>query len=116
MDDYPLPAEYSSTPDFVSRLSLSFDSLATTEVVLSHDPNLYELLSYIGYNFAFWFCLGFAFWLILSKLTSFCCPRRRRVHAQDDRLFVPSTRGTPVEEISDPNALEEVDKSSVAQE
>ncbi|KAK0428682.1 hypothetical protein QR680_010943 [Steinernema hermaphroditum] len=110
MDDYPLPAEYSSTPDFVSRLAVSFDSLATTEVVLSREPNLYELLSYIGYNFALWFCMGFAIWLIISKATSLCCPRRRRVHTEDsdDRLFVrSSTRCTPVEEISDPNKVEE---------
>ncbi|VDP06323.1 unnamed protein product [Heligmosomoides polygyrus] len=48
--------------DFVARLVLEYSTTRVTEVLITKDPNLYELLSYIGYNLATWFAIGHIIW------------------------------------------------------
>ncbi|KIH64073.1 hypothetical protein ANCDUO_05620 [Ancylostoma duodenale] len=62
IDQYDLPAAYQSTQDYVSRLVLEYSTMRVTEILVSKDPSLYELLSYIGYNIATWFAIGHIIW------------------------------------------------------
>ncbi|KAK6037373.1 hypothetical protein COOONC_25122 [Cooperia oncophora] len=62
VDQYDLPAVYRSTQDFVARLVLEYSTTLVTEVLVTKDPTLYELLSYIGYNLATWFAIGHIIW------------------------------------------------------
>lgn len=90
IEGYDLPEEYRTTQvsckitdyivemfiqvsifqDYVSRLVLEYSTMRTTEILVSKDPNIYELLSFIGYNMALWFTVGHILWY-LENLFSF---------------------------------------------
>ncbi|KAK6019975.1 hypothetical protein OSTOST_14378, partial [Ostertagia ostertagi] len=75
VDQYDLPPVYRSTQvgqDFVARLVLEYSTTRVTE-----DPNLYELLSYIGYNLATWFTIGHIIWSLYALIRdAFCCSNK----------------------------------------
>ncbi|KHJ83925.1 hypothetical protein OESDEN_16368 [Oesophagostomum dentatum] len=73
LDIYDLPSAYQTTTDYVSRLVLEYDSTQVTEVLVTKDPNLYELLSYIGYNIATWFAIGHIIWSVYALIRDGLC-------------------------------------------
>ncbi|CAI4229992.1 unnamed protein product [Auanema sp. JU1783] len=81
LDEYDLPSEYRNTQDFVARLTLEYTSMDIREVLDSKDPNLYEMLSFIGYNLALWFTIGYILWLLFAAASGLCCTggRSRKV-------------------------------------
>ncbi|XGW19783.1 hypothetical protein V3C99_003541 [Haemonchus contortus] len=77
VDQYDLPPVYRSTQDFVARLVLEYTTTRVTEVLLTKDPNLYELLSYIGYNLATWFAIGHMIWSVYRLIRdTVCCTNK----------------------------------------
>ncbi|RCN30414.1 hypothetical protein ANCCAN_23817 [Ancylostoma caninum] len=79
IDQYDLPAAYQSTQDYVSRLVLEYSTMRVTEVLVSKDPSLYELLSYIGYNIATWFAIGHIIWSVYVLIRdALCCSNKVR--------------------------------------
>ncbi|KAK6036624.1 hypothetical protein COOONC_25871, partial [Cooperia oncophora] len=63
-----------STQDFVARLVLEYSTTLVTEVLVTKDPTLYELLSYIGYNLATWFAIGHIIWSLYTMIrNALCC-------------------------------------------
>ncbi|KAL3114227.1 hypothetical protein niasHT_014071 [Heterodera trifolii] len=58
-----LPPEYQNTEDFVSRLSVSFDSFLVTELSSSKEMDVYKLLASFGYNL-WWFAIGHLLWTV----------------------------------------------------
>ncbi|ULU09259.1 hypothetical protein L3Y34_013988 [Caenorhabditis briggsae] len=76
IEGYDLPEEYRTTQDYVSRLVLEYSTMRTTEILVSKDPNIYELLSFIGYNMALWFTVGHILWSMFWYATGLCCPKR----------------------------------------
>ncbi|RCN48146.1 hypothetical protein ANCCAN_05831 [Ancylostoma caninum] len=77
IDQYDLPAAYQSTQDYVSRLVLEYSTMRVTEIVVSKDPSLYELLSYIGYNIATWFAIGHIIWSVYVLIRdALCCSNK----------------------------------------
>uniref|UniRef100_A0A0K0D0S8 Helitron_like_N domain-containing protein n=1 Tax=Angiostrongylus cantonensis TaxID=6313 RepID=A0A0K0D0S8_ANGCA len=58
IDHYDLPSVYQNTQDFVARLVLQYTTTQVTEVLKTNGSNVYDLLSYIGYNIATWFTIG----------------------------------------------------------
>ncbi|KAL3073267.1 hypothetical protein niasHT_036609 [Heterodera trifolii] len=58
-----LPPEYQNTEDFVSRLSVSFDSFLVTEMSSSKEMDVYKLLASFGYNL-WWFAIGHLLWTV----------------------------------------------------
>lgn len=77
IEGYDLPEEYRATQDYVSRLVLEYSTMRTTEILVSKDPNIYELLSFIGYNMALWFTVGHILWSMFWFATGLCCPKRQ---------------------------------------
>ncbi|ETN68852.1 hypothetical protein NECAME_05441 [Necator americanus] len=73
VDQYDLPAAYQSTQDYVARLVLEYSTMRVTEVLVSKDPSLYELLSYIGYNIATWFAIGHIIWSVYVWIRDIMC-------------------------------------------
>ncbi|VDL70585.1 unnamed protein product [Nippostrongylus brasiliensis] len=73
LDQYDLPSDYQTTQDFVARLVLEYSTTRTTEVLITSDPTLYELLSYIGYNLATWFCIGHIIWSLYALIRDHIC-------------------------------------------
>jgi hypothetical protein len=62
----PLKYNYSNNSfpqDFVSRLSLSFDSFLVKEVTVAKQMDLYQLLSTFGINL-WWFAIGHLIWFV----------------------------------------------------
>ncbi|KAL6729929.1 hypothetical protein Aduo_000938 [Ancylostoma duodenale] len=77
IDQYDLPAAYQSTQDYVSRLVLEYSTMRVTEILVSKDPSLYELLSYIGYNIATWFAIGHIIWSVYVLIRdTLCCSNK----------------------------------------
>ncbi|VDO57220.1 unnamed protein product [Haemonchus placei] len=64
-------------PDFVARLVLEYTTTRVTEVLVTKDPNLYELLSHIGYNLATWFAIGHMIWSVYRLIRdTVCCSNK----------------------------------------
>ncbi|KAF8368272.1 del-3 [Pristionchus pacificus] len=76
-EPFPLPASYTSSQDYVSRLTVDFASLATFDVLQERSIPLFELLSNIGYNIALWFTVGYILWLIFAQMREGCCKQAR---------------------------------------
>uniref|UniRef100_A0A7E4ZS18 Uncharacterized protein n=1 Tax=Panagrellus redivivus TaxID=6233 RepID=A0A7E4ZS18_PANRE len=74
-DVYRLPSEYQSSTDYVSRLTVVYDSFTVTNYSYVRNPNLYLLLSYIGYNAALWFTIGHIIWTVVTTPCDWICGR-----------------------------------------
>jgi len=68
-----LPAEYTTTSDYVSQLTIVYNSYMAYSVVQSRNPNFYQLLSNIGYNIALWFAVGHIIWTLVTTPCNWCC-------------------------------------------
>ncbi|CAJ0593477.1 unnamed protein product [Cylicocyclus nassatus] len=104
IDHYDLPAAYQSTQDYVSRLVLEYATMHVTEVLVTKDPTLYELLSYIGYNIATWFAIGHIIWSIYAMIRDAVCTSNKVNPSSPRRVFI----STPVEVIPAENGKAEV--------
>lgn len=58
-----LPVEYRNTQDFVTRVSVSFNSFVVTELNVVKQMDLYQLLSTLGLNL-WWFAIGHLLWSV----------------------------------------------------
>ncbi|CAI5438362.1 unnamed protein product [Caenorhabditis angaria] len=87
IEGYDLPEEYRATQDYVSRLTLEYSTMRTTQILISKDPNIYELLSVIGWNIALWFSVGHILWSMFWYSTGLCCGsgNKTRVHPIETR-------------------------------
>ncbi|KAK5967878.1 hypothetical protein GCK32_013711 [Trichostrongylus colubriformis] len=81
---------YRSTQDFVARLVLEYSTTRVTEVLLTKDPNLYELLSYIGYNLATWFTIGHIIWSLYALIRDAACFSTKVAPESPRRVFAIS--------------------------
>lgn len=87
VEQYDLPLVYKSTQDFVARLVLEYSTTRVTEVLITKDPNLYELLSYIGYNLATWFAIGHIIWSLYSLIRDASCCSNKVAPKSPRRAF-----------------------------
>ncbi|GMT31104.1 hypothetical protein PFISCL1PPCAC_22401, partial [Pristionchus fissidentatus] len=76
-EPYNLPPSYTSSQDYVSRLTIDFASLATFEVALERAIPLYDMLSNVGYNIALWFAVGHIIWTICAQIRDIICKPTR---------------------------------------
>ncbi|CAD6195997.1 unnamed protein product [Caenorhabditis auriculariae] len=85
-------------------------TMKKTEILLSKDPNIYELLSYIGYNIALWFTIGHILWSLFAMSRNVCCPRSTKIVPGDRKrvaistptpILVESTPATVIEETTE---------------
>ncbi|GMR56429.1 hypothetical protein PMAYCL1PPCAC_26624 [Pristionchus mayeri] len=72
-EPYPLPSSYTTSTEYVSRLTIDFASLATFEVLQERAIPLFEMLSNVGYNIALWFAVGHILWTLFAEARDVCC-------------------------------------------
>ncbi|KAE9554101.1 hypothetical protein FO519_002690 [Halicephalobus sp. NKZ332] len=110
-----LPPEYRTTPDYVSQLTVVYNSYMASSVVESRNPNFYQLLSNIGYNIGLWFAVGHIIWTLITTPCDWCCGtsvlKSRKITPMENGGFVhPSPR-----RVQNPDAkrIQDVDTNSL---
>uniref|UniRef100_A0A0M3IAF3 Transmembrane protein n=1 Tax=Ascaris lumbricoides TaxID=6252 RepID=A0A0M3IAF3_ASCLU len=72
IDHYILPQEFQTTTDFFTKLTIAYETMLISERLKKIDLNIYELISSIGYNLAFWFSCGHIIWSLFRMCHDFC--------------------------------------------
>ncbi|KJH53276.1 hypothetical protein DICVIV_00587 [Dictyocaulus viviparus] len=77
VDQYDLPSDYLNTQDFVARFVLEYGTTRVKEIITIDDSNVYEILTFIGYNIATWFSIGHIIWSLYTLIwDTICCTNK----------------------------------------
>ncbi|CAB3407565.1 unnamed protein product [Caenorhabditis bovis] len=106
IDGYDLPDEYRNTEDFVARLVLEYTTMKTTEILVSKNPNVYEMLSFIGYNLALWFTVGHILWTMFWYASGLCCARTNKIRPETRRKSSHSSPRPPLPVETQPQQID----------
>uniref|UniRef100_A0A914BZD2 Uncharacterized protein n=1 Tax=Acrobeloides nanus TaxID=290746 RepID=A0A914BZD2_9BILA len=118
IDYYDLPVELTqNTQDFITKLTVVYESLMVTDTIRTRSPSFYELLSYIGYNIALWFAIGHIIWSIIITPCNWFCQSNSKVGPTN--LSISTVKNpSPVVTLGNPNRqqLAPIDANTSSQE